>query len=63
MKIFTNNQYKIKILKSEDNNIYIGIVEKTMARVKRSYHVICYFGYDGEIWDDQPCEPSGNGFK
>lgn len=63
MKIFTKNTYKVRIIKSRDNNIYIGITDKIYSKLIKNYHAICYFGYDGEIWDELPLTPIGNGFK
>lgn len=47
-------QFKLKIVRTEERGIYIGIVNRTRSGPKKTNSAICYFGIDGEIWDDKP---------
>jgi hypothetical protein len=46
------------------NNIYIGVIPYDKRLLKKCNDVICYFGMDGELWDEKPLEQKvGKGFK
>lgn len=41
------NKFKVKILRSTMNNIYIGVIPYDKRLLRKCNDVICYFGMDG----------------
>jgi hypothetical protein len=63
MNIGDHNYFQIKIKKTMESNIYIGVVDLTNSKKRRSNELIAYYGGDGEIWDKKPTTCKGKGFK